>query len=102
MGARLPPPGRKTGARMKSALEAALSQGLGADIVGMSTVCETISLRHMGVSVLGISCVTNYCPNVVSEGTSHEEVQEMADRAGGSMVSLFRLTVKMLAAENVI
>ena len=62
----------------------------------MSTACETIALRHMGVKVLGISCITNYCPNVVSEGTSHEEVQEQADKIGASMVKLVKRTVKLI------
>jgi purine-nucleoside phosphorylase len=51
---------------------------LGASAVGMSTVLETIALRHRGISVLGISCITNHAAGK-SEGTlSHDEVSEMA------------------------
>jgi len=47
---------------------------LGADLVGMSTVQETIAARHMGMEVLGISCVTNMAAGIQKEPLSHEEV----------------------------
>ena len=53
----------------------------------------------MGLRVLAISCVTNYCPNIASVGVTHEEVQEMADMAGEKMVRLIRKTVKMIGEE---
>ena len=86
-----------TGPTFETPAEAKAYAAMGADVVGMSTACETIALRHMGVKVLGISCVTNYCPNVVSEGTSHEDVQEMADQIGGKMASLVKRTVRMIS-----
>lgn len=85
-----------TGPTFETPAEARAYASLGADVVGMSTACETIALRHMSVKVLGLSCVTNYCPNVVSEGTSHEEVQEEADKAGASMTALVKRTVKLI------
>lgn len=86
-----------TGPTFETPAEAEAYASLGAETVGMSTAVETIALRHMGVRVLGISCITNYCPNVVSESTSHEEVQEAADKAADNMVSLVRRTVGMIA-----
>ena len=83
-----------TGPTFETPAEAELYASLGADTVGMSTACETIALRHMGVKVLGINCVTNYCPNVTNEGTSHEEVQENADKAGNNMTKLVKTIVK--------
>ncbi len=47
---------------------------LGATLVGMSTVPETIVARHMGVEVLGISCVTNLAAGLSETPLSHEEV----------------------------
>ena len=47
---------------------------LGATLVGMSTVPETIVARHMGMEVLAISCVTNQAAGLSSTPLSHEEV----------------------------
>lgn len=49
---------------------------LGATLVGMSTVPETIVARHMGLEVLGISCVTNKAAGLNPVPLSHEEVYE--------------------------
>jgi purine-nucleoside phosphorylase len=49
---------------------------LGATLVGMSTVPETIVARHMGMEVLGISCVTNKAAGLNAQPLSHEEVFE--------------------------
>ena len=72
---------------------------LGADTVGMSTACETIALRHMGVKVLCFNCVSNYCPNVSGEGTSHEEVQDTVDKMSEDLVELVGTTVKKIAGK---
>jgi purine-nucleoside phosphorylase len=51
-------------------------RSLGATLVGMSTVPETIVARHMGIEVLGISCVTNKAAGLSDKPLSHEEVFE--------------------------
>lgn len=53
---------------------------LGADAVGMSTVCEAIAARHMGLRVCAISCITNMACGILPQPLSHEEVQQTADR----------------------
>ena len=52
---------------------------LGADVVGMSTACEAVAANHMGMSVCGISCVSNLAAGISKTPLTHEEVQEMAD-----------------------
>ncbi|HVC46563.1 MAG TPA: purine-nucleoside phosphorylase [Terracidiphilus sp.] len=49
---------------------------MGATLVGMSTVPETIVARHMGMEVLGISCVTNLAAGLSKQHLSHQEVFE--------------------------
>jgi len=54
---------------------------LGADVVGMSTACEAVAANHMGVQVCGISCISNLAAGISKTPLTHEEVQEMADKA---------------------
>jgi purine-nucleoside phosphorylase len=49
-------------------------RSMGATLVGMSTVPETIVARHMGMEVLGLSCVTNLAAGLGATTLSHEEV----------------------------
>jgi len=54
---------------------------LGADVVGMSTACEAIAANHQGLKVCGISCVSNLAAGISKTPLTHDEVQEMADKA---------------------
>jgi purine-nucleoside phosphorylase len=66
---------------------------LGADAVGMSTVLETIAARHMGLEVLGISCITNAASDHGGEALSHESVLEESRKAEGKFVAALRATI---------
>ncbi|MGD0521542.1 MAG: purine-nucleoside phosphorylase [Terracidiphilus sp.] len=73
-------------------------RSLGATLVGMSTVPETIAARHMGIYVLGISCVTNLAAGLGSNPLSHEEVFEAGRLVEDRLTRLFeRLLPKMAA-----
>jgi purine-nucleoside phosphorylase len=55
-------------------------RAIGADAVGMSTAPEAIVARHMGMEVLGISCITNAAAGVLPQPLDHNEVMEVARR----------------------
>ena len=61
---------------------------IGADAVGMSTVPETIVARHMGIEVVGISCITNLAAGVSPQPLVHDEVMAVARRVRGEFSSL--------------
>jgi purine-nucleoside phosphorylase len=63
-------------------------RALGADAVGMSTVPEAIVARHMGVEVLGISCITNAAAGVLPQPLNHDEVMDVARRVRDTFAAL--------------
>ncbi|HVU46315.1 MAG TPA: purine-nucleoside phosphorylase [Terracidiphilus sp.] len=71
---------------------------LGATLVGMSTVPETIVARHMGLEVMGISCVTNLAAGLSSGPLSHEEVYETGKQVETRLASLLKRMAPRMAA----
>ena len=71
---------------------------LGADLVGMSTVHETIVARHMGLEVLGLSLVTNMAAGVTGEQINHEEVMETGARTEAHFTALLEALIPQIAA----
>jgi purine-nucleoside phosphorylase len=69
---------------------------LGADAVGMSTAPEAIVARHMGIEVLGISCITNPAAGVLPQPLVHDEVMEVARRVRGEFSSLLEAIIGRL------
>ena len=75
-------------------------RGLGADAVGMSTVPETIVARHMGIDVLGISCITNMAAGISDEPINHAEVMETGRRVRETFTKLLRGIISRLGDEK--
>jgi len=61
---------------------------IGADAVGMSTVPEAIVARHMGVEVLGLSCISNAAAGVLPQPLNHDEVMAVARQVRGAFAAL--------------
>ena len=88
------------GPHYETPAEIAMLRTMGADLVGMSTVMETIAARHLGAEVLGISLVTNLAAGLTGEPLSHAEVIEAgrasASRMGALLASVLPGAVSLL------
>jgi purine-nucleoside phosphorylase len=71
-------------------------RAIGADVVGMSTVPEVIVANHMGVRVLGISCVTNMAAGILPQRIHHEEVLETGRMVRDTLVNLLKAVLPRL------
>ncbi|HEV8170001.1 MAG TPA: purine-nucleoside phosphorylase [Pyrinomonadaceae bacterium] len=85
--------GALSGPSYETPAEIHLLRGLGADAVGMSTVPEAIVARHMGLEVLGISCITNMAAGISDEPINHEEVMATGDRVRATFTELLQRVI---------
>lgn len=81
------------GPNFETAAEIKMLKRLGADLVGMSTVWETIALHQMGARVLGISLVTNLGTGISGNALTHEEVLEMTKARAVDFARLVAITL---------
>jgi purine-nucleoside phosphorylase len=77
-----------TGPSYETPAEIRAFRTMGADAVGMSTVPEAIVARHMGMEVLGLSCISNMAAGLAPAPLSEEEVIETTARVRGAFIAL--------------
>lgn len=77
-----------SGPNYETPAEVRLAKLWGGDAVGMSTACEAMAARHMGLEVAGISCITNLAAGISTRELDHKEVQETADRVSSDFKRL--------------
>jgi len=72
----------------------------GADLVGMSTVMETIAARHMGMEVLALSLATNLAAGISGEKLSGDEVLAIGKAAAGRVGPLLAEILRQIDKES--
>jgi purine-nucleoside phosphorylase len=82
-----------TGPSYETPAEIRYLRTIGADVVGMSTVPEVIAAAHLGIRVLGISCVTNMAAGILDQPITTEEVIETGERVKSHFVGLLRAVI---------
>ena len=85
-----------TGPAYESPAEIRMVRTLGADAVGMSTACEAVAANHMGMKVLGISCVCNLAAGILDQPLTHEEVIAAGEHAAEKSVALLMRIIEKI------
>lgn len=84
-----------TGPQYETPAEIRMVRQLGGDLVGMSTVPETVVAAHMKMRVTGISCVTNMAAGVLDQEINHDEVMETAKQVQDNFIRLIKAIVEI-------
>jgi purine-nucleoside phosphorylase len=84
------------GPHFETPAEIRMLRGLGADLVGMSTVLEAIEARALGLEVFGLSLVTNLAAGMTGEPLDHQEVLAAGRASAGRMGELLRELISRL------
>jgi purine-nucleoside phosphorylase len=77
-----------SGPSYETPAEIRMCRMLGADAVGMSTIPEVIVANHMGIRVLGISCIANMAAGILPQRLTHEHVMNMANKVEEKVAAL--------------
>ena len=86
-----------TGPAYETPAEINMCRMMGADAVGMSTACEAQAAKHMGMKVVGISCISNLAAGISPKPLTHAEITETADAVAPLFKQLLTETIKGIA-----
>lgn len=89
-----------SGPSYETPAEIKMSRTMGADAVGMSTVPEVIAARHMGMRVLGLSCITNMAAGVIKKKLDHREVLEVGEKVRAGLMDVLGRIVAEAAKQS--
>lgn len=82
-----------TGPSYETPAEIKMLGKLGADAVGMSTVCEAIAANHAGMQVCAVSCISNMAAGIAKQPLTHAEVQQTADAVAKTFETLVKTAI---------
>lgn len=85
-----------TGPNLETPAEYRFMRLIGADMVGMSTVPEVIAAIHVGLEILGISCITDLCFPDALKPTNIKEILKIANQAEPKLTRLMKRFVEEL------
>ena len=85
-----------TGPNYETPAEINMFRILGADVVGMSTACEAMAAKHMGMRIAGVSCITNMAAGLSDAPLNHEEVKINADKLSARFTALISEFIKRI------
>ncbi len=88
-----------SGPQYESPAEITMARTLGADAVGMSTACEAVAANHMGMKIVGISCISNLASGISPTPLTYGEIQETADRVAPMFKKLVTESIKNINRE---
>lgn len=87
-----------TGPTYETPAEIKILQTVGGDAVGMSTVPEVIVARHVGLEVLGISCISNMAAGILDQPLNHEEVIETTEKVREDFLRFVKMILSKVSA----
>ena len=86
-----------SGPAYESPEEITMARMIGADAAGMSTACEAVAANHMGMKIVGISCISNMASGISPVPLTHTEIQETADRVAPMFKQLVTESIKNIS-----